>query len=160
MNGSKEISEDCKKYNQFMKSDKCCIDAITKDSVCLSNLDGTITGISIINEIDNDFNEFPIFDGLKELRISNMKANVLPKQFFQLPNLITLNIENSNISEIPSDINTDSPIQEIIINNCKLKEFPHFLTKLQYLKELQLNNNEMTGILNKQFKEFPKIENM
>eukprot|EP00833_Pecoramyces_ruminatium_P000877 jgi/Orpsp1_1/1174909/evm.model.c7180000051919.1 len=89
-----------------------------------------------------------------------MKANVLPKQFFQLPNLITLNIENSNISEIPSDINTDSPIQEIIINNCKLKEFPHFLTKLQYLKELQLNNNEMTGILNKQFKEFPKIENI
>jgi len=82
------VSEDCIKYNKFLKrSDEtiCCEYYETNKVSCQS--DGTIISINFDQANNIDFNEFPIFDGLTELFISNMTTEVLPSQFFKLKNL-------------------------------------------------------------------------
>eukprot|EP00833_Pecoramyces_ruminatium_P014945 jgi/Orpsp1_1/1188977/evm.model.d7180000068623.2 len=60
-----------------------------------------------------NFDNFPLFGELNTLTIEgDIYGGVLPSSFFNLPKLERMWITNSNIQNIPENINPNSPLTE------------------------------------------------
>lgn len=83
------------------------------------------------------------------LDLSNLKLSEVPKEIFQLKDLVEIDLSNNCISELPIEINSNSRIQELNLSyNCF-----NFITGIgfQYstnsnIKKIDLSNNILEGI--------------
>ncbi|ORX46243.1 L domain-like protein [Piromyces finnis] len=74
--------------------------------------------------------------------------NELPKRFFDIPNLQTLDVSYSVIRSIPKTVNSNSPIMKLYLNNNEIATiFPYQFCSLKNLKVLNLNYNFIRGDL-------------
>eukprot|EP00833_Pecoramyces_ruminatium_P013033 jgi/Orpsp1_1/1187065/evm.model.d7180000055148.1 len=115
-----EESEDCKKLNNFLSN----ISEIDNCKKCYFNEYGNINKLNFKENCVNEeycieinknnsinFENFPNFQELIELNIDSMNINTIPNTFFKLPNLKTLNITNSGISEISNNIDINNSLE-------------------------------------------------
>jgi len=107
------LNDDCAKINSFINSEKvkCC-----DDSKIICNGSGFITEINLMNtDIGEGFynNEFPIFDKLTDITLRFYSGKKFPSTFFDQPNIKSILILNSTISEIPMNINPKCPVTKI-----------------------------------------------
>eukprot|EP00833_Pecoramyces_ruminatium_P006821 jgi/Orpsp1_1/1180853/evm.model.c7180000074877.1 len=75
---------------------------------------------------------------------------MLPTRFFDQPKLDILELYESNISFIPSNINSNCPVTEINLEHNDLTEFPSQLSALPNLQHLYLWDNKISGTVDLQ----------
>jgi len=131
------------KQNGFTMDEDCCKE---KGITCTNN---KITSIEITLDSGNiNFEQFPEFNNLEKLSIKgDAFQGSLPKKLFQLP-IKTLVVSNSNISQLPEDIDVNNILEEIYLNDNQIKSFPYQLKNIINLNLLNLDNNNITGTLN------------
>jgi len=110
-----------------------------------------------------DFISFPSLDFANNLKSLTIEGDVfqgkLPSVFFDM-NLKVLKIINSNIYEIPENININNQLYEINLKQNKISKFPYQFKDLKSLEILNLNNNEITGSLTEEINNFEKLNNL
>jgi len=119
-----------------------------------------IEGSNIFIQSIKNFDDFPFLPKLEKLTINNIKMPKLPKIFFELPSLKYLKVTNGKTSEIPKDINIESPISHLILNDNIIKHFPYQLTNLSKLKNMDLSFNKISESLNENILKFKSLEEM
>ncbi|ORX65586.1 L domain-like protein [Anaeromyces robustus] len=164
-------NNDCKTFNAFFNKNgynlKCC------DNIYILCNGNDITSITIDNSNMNgydkpiSFDSFPIFNNLIRLTITdneNSLANVfngvLPKRFFELPNLEYLEVSNMKINTIPMDINNNNVLKEIVLTKNNISAFPYQFQNLSQLSKLDISFNSMTGGIDNQIKSFKNLKNL
>ncbi|KAL6618466.1 hypothetical protein U3516DRAFT_301765, partial [Neocallimastix sp. 'constans'] len=158
---SSVISEDCKKLNIFLKNSQ----EINYCNNGFCNTNGKINKLnfkkkcfpneSCIEIRDKiDFSTFPVFQELEELTINFVEINSLPKVFFELPKLNTLNVTNSDIFEIVDSIELNTSIERLILSNNKIQSLPYQLKNITNLTFLDLSNNEISGSITEEIVQF------
>ncbi|ORX58360.1 L domain-like protein [Piromyces finnis] len=112
----------------------------------------------------SDTGSFPLLSELTELKINgenNFPNGILPKRFFDLPKLKILNLyKTPKMPENANDINGNSPIEEIYLDNNGLVKFPYIFKKLKNLKTLSIKGNQITGNLTSEIKEFKTLKQL
>jgi len=171
LNGKQSI-EDCINFNKFFKqfnsfnanSSFICCDGNTssckEDKIVSLNIDFSSYDIP-----KPDFSEFPILSMLKTLEFKNLykiydSSNNLPEIFFQQPSLETLNIINSNVELLPTNLNDKSPLKNINLSGNFITSFPYQFKTLQNLKKLDLNKNKISDSITEKIKDFPVLQDL
>ncbi|KAG4095838.1 L domain-like protein [Neocallimastix lanati (nom. inval.)] len=99
-----------------------------------------------------DYSQFPKLPELKKLIFEgNLFKSIFPKTFLDadyFPSLEYIELQKSNISEIPEIENSKSPVNEINLSLNQLSKFPTQLIHLENLKKLVLNNNKIGSLDN------------
>ncbi|ORY70570.1 L domain-like protein [Neocallimastix californiae] len=99
-----------------------------------------------------DYSQFPKLPELKKLIFEgNLFKGIFPKTFLDadyFPSLEYIELQKSNISEIPEIENSKSPVNEINLSLNQLSKFPTQLIHLENLKKLVLNNNKIGSLDN------------
>ncbi|KAL6628702.1 L domain-like protein, partial [Neocallimastix sp. 'constans'] len=99
-----------------------------------------------------DYSQFPKLPELKKLIFGgNLFKGIFPKTFLDadyFPSLEYIELQKSNISEIPEIENSKSPVNEINLSLNQLSKFPTQLIHLENLKKLVLNNNKIGSLDN------------
>ena len=97
-------------------------------------------------------NRIIALESLKKLDLSGNRLTKLPRGLWDMKSLIHLNVENNQISEIPSFIPANSNvcknIQCLIISNNKLDHFPEFLRHCKWLNTLRIAGNQINFVPN------------
>jgi Leucine-rich repeat (LRR) protein len=79
---------------------------------------------------------------IKELIIQDQNIIKLSKNFFQnLSNLTFLDLSNNSISKISRKILQFPNMKHLIFNNNLISVIPYYLSELNQLEEIQLENN-------------------
>ena len=88
----------------------------------------------------------PFPSSLRRLGVHSCGMLRIDTKIIQLKNLISLNLSNNQIKELPPSLNKLTSLAELIVPGNKLKEFPLALcrgTLATTLKFLDLSNNEI-----------------
>jgi len=165
------VSEDCTNIKKFLikhrynfNTEDCC-DLINDgdyeyEILCdkSENINSMTFRFSKSNTID--FSSFPLFSKLEELDIDGevFPNKILSARFFDLPNLKKLIVRQTY--KMPDKINAASPVEEITLNDNGITQFPYVFKNLKKLKSLSLQNNQITGPLKTEIKDFPALENL
>jgi Leucine-rich repeat (LRR) protein len=155
------LSTDCYNINKFFNKNEntnCCdvtgIKCDIDNNIIELNLNKET--ISISNDLD--FNNFPLLQNLKFLKLRYFYMNSLSSRFFELSSLESLYIWNSNMTTIPKYIDKRSPIQNLDLSNNEIRKFPYQLSNLGNLKYLSLGDNNINEELNDEFSNFKSLE--
>jgi Leucine-rich repeat (LRR) protein len=100
--------------------------------------------------------EIIFLDKLETILIMDNKLKYLPKSIWYLPNLRNLEIQRNELTSLtdPSGLPLDNDekisvnLEELVINNSKLKLLPDFIGNLEKLKNISINLTELTSLPN------------
>eukprot|EP00833_Pecoramyces_ruminatium_P001460 jgi/Orpsp1_1/1175492/evm.model.c7180000054083.1 len=149
--------EDCISLNNFFESVNINNGQKLKFPVCCDNSNqfhyircenGFVTEIDLrMNSTGDaifDFSNFPMLTRLNKFVIEGgtIKDGILPERFFELPNLIDLEVKSSNIATIPENLNKNCPLQKLSLFNNQITGFPEQLMEFKKLKYLNISRNE------------------
>lgn len=105
-----------------------------------------VTNISIFN-----ISSFPIgitnMINLTSIKINECSSLILPKEFFHLKKVKTLDVSNIN-SSCYDHIHNMINLEDLTISYCELHDIPVGIFKLHKLKELCLDYNHITTVPN------------
>jgi len=93
--------------------------------------------------------ELPTFENVSILDFSNLNITEIPQEFLEpsITNYInTINLENSNLEELPSGILKFPKLSRLFLGNNQISTFPNEIQKLRYLIELSLINNKLESL--------------
>jgi len=103
-----------------------------------------------------DSSKIPILEKIEEISLyGNVFGGVFPIDFLKLPNLKILRIVDGKISTISPNV-PNSNLENLVISNNTLTEFPSQFKTIKSLKYLTLNNNEISG----NFPDLSEFENL
>ncbi|MEE6463592.1 hypothetical protein FKM82_005964 [Ascaphus truei] len=104
--------------------------------------------MTVLNLGNNSFEKVP--EQLKHLKslqrlhlFGNKITEIPPAVFDGLENLISLNLNNNLLKQLPSEIRNLKLLENLSVNHNQLKEVPKELCTLQHLCELHLTNNHL-----------------
>jgi len=141
-------------------TDNCCI---IGDDLFTCNVNNKIDKVYIdSNYLSNpNFTAFPIFDELILLEIEDYPSVpydepiILDTNIFKQPSLKTLKVDSEYVEDITTDIDLNCPLEEITLNNTKIKNLPNSIFKLNKLKKIELGNNSSMNVKIVKFKNSP-----
>jgi Leucine-rich repeat (LRR) protein len=110
---------------------------------------GYLKSLTVLDLSGNDFTVLPStfvnLVNLKELYINDDKYFQFDKNIpilMNLPNLISLHVENDGLTSLPKDVFRLSHLESLYLNNNQFKNIPIELKELKTLKYLDLHDNK------------------
>lgn len=105
--------------------------------------------ITELEIIGGDFTYFPpdiaILKHLKRFTLVSTKISHLPKELFEIPSLVYLNLKNNRINELPHLVSKTN-IETLIMGRNYLRCIEQILPFLQEVKTLDLGHNQLSEI--------------
>jgi len=96
-----------------------------------------------------------ILESIDSLNLSNFGLTKLPKEVIKCSNLKYLNLENNQLSGLPSKIGGLKKIKKIVLTNNKFKKIPKGIKNCENINYLKINSNPLTK---SSIKKLPKLE--
>ena len=117
---------------------------VTKSIGNLESLESLDLSFNTLSELPSSFKKLR---NLKVLNLRNNKLKYIPPWITSLKNLRSLNLMvNSNIRKIPDYIGDLESLEELILWNTGIDEFPKAIKNLKNLKRLEISNNYIREI--------------
>jgi internalin A len=82
----------------------------------------------------------------KELNLSNQRLTEIPREVFQLTNLIGLYLSSNQIEEIPDAITQLQNLKRLNLSSNQIDKIPDAIAQLQNLIELNFSSNQIVEI--------------
>jgi len=102
----------------------------------------------IVNSGVIDMTKLPPSINLEKFSIKgDIYKGVFPIQLLNSKMYKILDLSDSNIKEIPENIDYNESIEEVYLKNNKIEKFPYQFQKMLNLRILDLENNDITGSL-------------
>jgi len=150
----------CEEWIPLIKSTGFDIDKNCCDTKGIECQDSKVVSIDIT--IDSgviDMSKLPSLINLDKYSIKgDIYQGVFPIELLNTSIFKILDLSNSNIKEIPENIDENNTIEEIYLSNNQIQKFPYQFEKISNLKVLKLNDNNITGSYTNSCGSFQNLE--
>lgn len=121
-----------------MNMSNCNLTAFPMD-ICNYN---TLPLDNALNSSDNFWEMYP----LTKLDLSYNSISSIPREIFQLPDLVSLKLRDNMITAIPEELAACKELSILDLTNNKISHIGPFIGNLYALKEVQLSGNMITDV--------------
>jgi Leucine-rich repeat (LRR) protein len=90
--------------------------------------------------------EIKKFKNLKILNLNGNRMNTLPKELFELEQLVELDLGSNKLKALPPEIAKLKNLKKLNVSFMTLKHLPNELTELSNLTELNASSNELVSL--------------
>lgn len=118
------------KWNRYIDN-KAILNAIKKGIPI-------VRGIVVKTKIEKRFDKMNK-GSVKKLDLSYLELKEIPKEVWEIEDLVSLNIAGAYIDSLPSEISNLKKLQVLNISDCNFEEFPMEVLSLENLRELDIS---------------------